>query len=316
MTVDPLAVVAIGGNALIRDHQHRSIPDQYQAAIAMARSLAEMISAGWNLVVTHGNGPQMGFILRRSELAVPEVAPMPMDYAVADSQGVIGYMFLKALRNEFHERGMRRQPIAIVTQTLVSPDDPAFAQPSKPIGAHMDEATARQRAAEHGWIVKEDAGRGWRRVVPSPRPQAILELDTIRTLVAAGYVVIAGGGGGIPVARDGAGRIQGVEAVIDKDFASGLLARALGAELLLISTAVERVAVQFNKPDQRWLERMTVADAKRYQSEEQFDKGSMGPKVQALIEFVEASGKSGLITSIAGIGRALAGATGTWIVPG
>jgi len=310
-----LAVVAVGGNALIRDRDHLAIPDQYEAVTETSGHIAAMIAAGWNVVITHGSGPQMGFILRRSEIAIREVSPIPMDYAGADLQGAIGYMFMKALTNIFRQRGIARRAIALVTQTLVDRDDPAFATPTKPIGSHMDEATARRREAELGWQVREDAGRGWRRVVPSPLPKAILELDVIRFLANSGYVVIGCGGGGIPVVADAQGAIRGIEAVVDKDLASSLLARQLGADVLLIPTGVEKVALDYNKPGQRWIDRMTVSEARRYDAADQFDRGSMGPKIQALVAFVEASGGRGLITDPPNIVRALAGETGTAIVP-
>ena len=308
-----LAVVAVGGNALIIDKAHQSIPDQYAAAAQTAHYVADMVEAGWNVVLTHGNGPQIGFILRRSELSIKEVTPVPMDYAGADIQGAIGYMFDRAFRNEFRRRAIARKPIAVVTQTLVDRNDPAFANPTKPIGSHFDEATARRIAAEQGWTVKEDAGRGWRRVVPSPRPKAIVELDEIRFLADAGYLVIACGGGGIPVIEDANGDLTGVEAVVDKDFASSLLARDMRADLLLVSTGVERVAVDFNTPQQKWLDRLTLAEARRLHAADQFDKGSMGPKIEAIIEYLEGGGGEGLITNPQNIGRALAGETGTRI---
>jgi carbamate kinase len=310
-----LAVVAIGGNSLIRDKTHLSIPDQYQEVALTARHITDMIEAGWNVIVTHGNGPQMGFILRRSELSIHEVAPVPMDYAGADLQGAIGYMFVKAFRNEFRKRGITREPVAVVTETLVDRNDPAFNDPTKPIGSHMDEARAKELAAAQGWVVKEDSGRGWRRVVPSPRPTKIIDYQSLEHLARSGFVVIGCGGGGVPVIEDEDGDLCGVEAVIDKDLASSLLARSIGADLFMLSTGVERVAVNFNTPEQRWLDRMTVADARRYYAEDQFDKGSMGPKIQALIEFLEAGGSQGLITNPPNIGRALAGETGTLVVP-
>ncbi|MGC4098170.1 MAG: carbamate kinase [Nitrospira sp.] len=313
-TTNKLAVVAVGGNALIRDKHHESIPDQSREAALTSHHIADMIAAGWNVVITHGTGPQVGFIMRRSELALEEVPPVPMDYADADLQGGIGYMFLKALHNEFQQRRLDRRAVAIITQTLVDHNDPAFADPSKPIGSHMDEQTAQRLASRQGWIVKEDAGRGWRRVVPSPLPKTIIELAAIKTLAQAGFVVIACGGGGIPVVEDDGGNLNGVEAVIDKDLASSLLARGIGADLLMVSTGVEKVAVDFNKPTQRWLDRMTVAEAKRHYADDQFDKGSMGPKIQAVIEFIEGGGQTGLITNPENIGRALAGKTGTFIV--
>ena len=311
-----LAVVAVGGNALISDKEHLSISDQYVQASVTAGHIADMIEAGWNVIITHGNGPQMGFILRRSELSIHEVAPVPMDYAGADLQGAIGYMFVKAFRNEFRRRRLQRQPVAVVTETLVDLNDPAFNDPAKPIGSHMEERQAKELAAKQGWIVKEDAGRGWRRVVPSPVPKKVIDLDVIRTLVDAGYVVIGCGGGGIPVFEDANGNLRGVEAVIDKDLASSLLARTIGADLFMVSTGVERVALHFNKPNQQWLDKITVSDARRYYTEDHFDKGSMGPKIRALIDYMEAGGKEGLITNPENIGRALAGETGTRIVRG
>lgn len=311
-----LAVVAVGGNALIRDEQHRAIADQYDTARETVGYVADLIENGWRVVFTHGSGPQMGFILRRSELALHEVIPVPMDYAGADLQGALGYMFVRALRNEFRRRGVQREAVAVVTQVLVDRDDPAFRDPTKPIGSPMDEATARKRAADLGWQVREDPGRGWRRVVPSPRPQAIVDLDVIAHLVGEGYVVIACGGGGIPVMQDDAGDIQGIEAVIDKDSASSLLARTLHADRLVIATGVERVALDFGKPTQRWLERLTLAEAKRLYDQSQFDKGSMGPKIGAVIEFLEGGGAEGIITDPSHLAPALAGVAGTRIVPG
>ena len=310
----PLAVVAIGGNALIRDRDHQAIPDQYEAVTHAVRGIADLIEAGWNVAVTHGNGPQMGYILRRSELAIHEVAPVPMDYAGADLQGAIGYMFVRAFRNEFRRRGLAREPVAVVTETLVDPADPAFADPAKPIGTQMDEATAQRLAAAQGWTVKEDAGRGWRRVVASPRPLRIIDVPAILQMVRGGFVTIACGGGGIPVVEGADGTLHGVEAVIDKDLASALLARALGADLFVLATGVERVALGFNTPAQRWVDRITLAEARALDAAEAFDRGSMGPKVKALIEFLEAGGRRGLITTPAALVRALAGETGTEFV--
>ena len=310
-----LAVVAVGGNSLILDKAHESIPDQYRAAAFTSRSVADMVEAGWKVVLTHGNGPQVGFILRRSELSIKEVPPVPMDYAGADLQGAIGYMFDRALRNEFRRRGITCHPVAVVTQTLVDRSDPAFADPSKPIGSYMEEALAKRIAGQQRWTVKEDAGRGWRRVVPSPLPKRIIELEEIRFLANGGYLVIACGGGGIPVIENDAGELEGVEAVIDKDLASSLLARDLGANLLLVSTGVEKVAVRFNTPQQRWLDRVSLAEARRLYAAAEFDAGSMAPKIRAVIEFLEAGGAEGVITNPPNIGRALAGATGTHILP-
>ena len=309
-----LAVLAIGGNALIRDRKHESIPNQYDMVCALAEDLAGMLESGWNIVVTHGNGPQVGFILRRSELSIAEVPPVPMDYAGADIQGAVGYMFVKALRNVFKRRRIKREAVAVVTQTVVDRNDPAFANPLKPIGSHMDEARAKQLAAKYRWTVREDAGRGWRRVVPSPQPKAIIETGVIRALANQGYVVVACGGGGIPVIEDENGDLQGVEAVIDKDLASSLLARSLQADALVLPTGVEKVALDFNKPTQRWLDRMTLAEARKHHADDQFDKGSMGPKVAALIDFVGGGGRLGLITNPPNVARALRGETGTRVV--
>ena len=310
-----LAVVAVGGNALIKDEQHRRVRDQYDAAADAMHHIAGMIAAGWNVVVTHGNGPQVGFILRRSELSRHELHEVPLDSCGADTQGAIGYMFQKALRNEFQRRGLTRQAVTVVTQVDVDPQDPAFQRPTKPIGSFMSEADARAKQQAEGWSVVEDAGRGWRRVVASPQPRRIVERDAILALIEQGFVVIGVGGGGIPVMVDAAGDLQGVEAVIDKDYASALLANSLPADLFVISTAVERVALNYNKPDQRWLERLTLADAKQYLAEGHFAKGSMAPKIEAVISYLERGGRQALITNPENLGRALAGETGTWLEP-
>ena len=315
MTEKPgLAVLAIGGNALIRDRKHESIPDQYEMVCELAADVAGMIEAGWKVVVTHGNGPQVGFILRRSELSIAEVPPVPMDYAGADIQGAVGYMFVKALRNVFKRRRISREPACVVTQTLVDREDPAFANPTKPIGSHMEEARAKQLAKKYHWTVREDAGRGWRRVVPSPKPQSILETAVIKSLAAQGFVVVACGGGGIPVIQDEGGELRGVEAVIDKDLASSLLARSMEADILVLPTGVEKVALDFNKPTQRWLDRMTLAEARKHQADGQFDPGSMGPKIAALVDFVGGGGRMGLITNPPNLSRALRGEAGTRLV--
>ena len=315
MTQKKVAVVAVGGNSLIKDEAHKSIPDQYAAAQESMRHIVDMIAQGWEVVVTHGNGPQVGFILRRSELARHELHEVSLDYCGADSQGAIGYMFQQALYNEFLRRGMRKQAASVVTQTLVDRNDPAFSKPSKPIGSFMDEAMAKDRASNENWTVVEDAGRGWRRVVASPQPKRIVEADAIRALIRAGFVVVGVGGGGIPVVEDEKGNLVGVEAVIDKDFGSSLLASMIGADLFLISTAVEKVALHYNQPNQQWLDRINLEQARRYQAEGHFAKGSMGPKIEAIIAFLERGGKQALITNPVNIGKALAGTTGTWIEP-
>ncbi|MEX2144105.1 MAG: carbamate kinase, partial [Anaerolineales bacterium] len=309
-----IAVVAVGGNALIKDAERQSVPDQFAAASETMGYIAGMIAEGWDVVVTHGNGPQVGFILRRSELSLHELHPVPLDYCGADTQGAIGYMFQQSLRNEFKRRGMQKHAVTVVTQCLVDRNDPAFTNPTKPIGSFLDEATAKTRMEEGKHFI-EDAGRGWREVVASPQPKEIVEALAIKRLIESNFTVIAVGGGGIPVIEDEGGDLVGTAAVIDKDFASSLLAGEIGAELLLISTAVEKVAINFNKPDQVNLDRMTVAEAERYIAEEHFAKGSMLPKVQAAISFLKAGGAQALITDPPNITRALAGETGTWIVP-
>lgn len=310
-----LAVVAVGGNSLIIDEKRRSVQDQYAAAQESMKHIAEMIEAGWDVVVTHGNGPQVGFILRRSELSRQELHEVPLDACGADTQGAIGYMFQKALHNEFKRRGIKKESATVVTQTLVDRNDPAFQSPTKPIGSFMDEAMAMQKRDKEGWNVVEDAGRGWRRVVASPQPKQIIERAAIETLIKAGYIVVSVGGGGIPVIENENGDLVGVEAVIDKDFASSLLANSIQADLFVISTAVEKVALNYNKPNQMWLDRLTLAEARKYMAEGHFAKGSMGPKIQAIIWYLERGGKQALITNPENIGRALAGETGTWITP-
>lgn len=309
-----VAVVAVGGNSLIKDAQHQTVPDQWDAARETGKHIARMIAQGWDVVLTHGNGPQVGFILRRSELAAHELHEVPLDSCVADTQGAIGYMFQQVLMNEFRRMNMHKPVATVVTQVLVDRSDPAFQNPTKPIGSFMDEAMARRRQ-EEGWHVIEDAGRGWRRVVASPKPLEILEQDVIKTMVDAGIIVIAVGGGGIPVIRNEQGDLQGIAAVIDKDLASSLLARNIKADLFLISTAVEKVALNFGQPNQVWLDHMTLAEAKAYMAEGHFKKGSMLPKIQAIIEYLEHGGKEAIITNPENIERALAGETGTRIVP-
>ena len=306
-----IAVVAVGGNSLITDARHQTVPDQMRAARRTCRHIVGMIERGWDVVITHGNGPQVGFILRRSELSRHELHDVPLDSCGADTQGAIGYDIQQALFNEFRARGVDRQAVTVVTQVLVDRNDPSFASPSKPIGSFMDEATAAQRREREGWHVIEDAGRGWRRVVASPLPREIVERDAIRSLIDRGFVVVAVGGGGIPVVEDERGELVGAAAVIDKDHASALLANRIGARLLLISTAVEKVALNFGKPDQRWLDRLTLAEAKRYLAEGHFAKGSMGPKIEAIVWYLEHGGGEALITNPDNLEAALAGRTGT-----
>ncbi len=311
----PTAVIAIGGNSLIKDKDHQTVQDQYQAAKETDHHIAALVAMGWDVAVSHGNGPQVGFILRRSELAAHELHEVPLDVCGADSQGAIGYALQQNLYNEFAAIGIDKGVATIVTQVEVDAADPAFANPSKPIGSFMDEEAGRRRM-EEGWDVVEDAGRGWRRVVASPRPKRIVELDAVNLLLDAGMVVITVGGGGIPVVADEDGNLRGVPAVIDKDLASALLATNIGADLLLISTAVEKCLLHFGKPHEEPIDEMTVAEAKAYLAEgTHFAKGSMAPKVQAGIEYLEAGGKMVIITDPEHIEDAVKGTTGTRIIP-
>ncbi len=312
------AVVAIGGNSLVKDKAHRAIHDQYKAITETAKHIAGMIEKGWTVAIGHGNGPQVGFVLRRSEIAfkMEEIPEIPLEICGADTQGATGYMLQQALYNEFLARGIDKKVATIVTQVEVDRSDPAFRNPAKPIGSFMDETQAMEKKEKEGWSVVEDAGRGWRRVVPSPLPKRVVEEPAVKELVNAGMCVITVGGGGIPVIADETGKLSGVAAVIDKDFASSLLANSIDADLLLISTAVEKVALNFGKPDEKWLDRMTLAEAKAYLNEGiHFAKGSMAPKIQACILFIERGGKEAIITNPENIERALAGKTGTKIVP-
>jgi carbamate kinase len=308
-------VVAIGGNSLIRDAQHQSVPDQYQALGETSGHIARIIKDGWNVAIGHGNGPQVGFILRRSELAAHELHEVPLDVCDADTQGAIGYELQQNLAHDFRRLRIDRQAVTVVTQVEVAADDPAFAKPSKPIGTFMDEATAHQRQERDGWEVREDAGRGWRRVVASPRPLRIVEERAVKALLRDDFVVITVGGGGIPVVTDQDGNLRGVAAVIDKDFASALLAVNLRADVFMISTAVERVALDWGKPEQRWVDTLTLAEAKEYLAAgTHFASGSMAPKIEACIEFLEHTGGEAIITSPENMERALAGEGGTRIV--
>jgi len=312
-----VAVVAIGGNSLIKDKNNISVESQYEAAKETTVHIADMIEAGWTVAVGHGNGPQVGFILRRSEIAhkVEGMHEVPLDVCGSDSQGAIGYALQQNLQNVLRKRGIKKPIATVVTQVRVDAKDPAFEHPTKPIGSFMEEDEAMQRKENQGWNVVEDSGRGWRRVVASPIPTEVIELESVKQLVNAGHIVITVGGGGIPVVMED-GELKGVAAVIDKDFASSLLAQEINADLFLISTAVEKVALNFGKPDQKQLDRMTVSEAKQYLEDgTHFAKGSMEPKIKAIIWFLENGGKQALITNPENIGRALNGETGTWIVP-
>ena len=316
MAQAPVAVVAFGGNALVEAEEPGFQLGQIDRAEEVAQALLPYVEEGYRLLLVHGNGPQVGFILRRSELASNELHEVPLDYCGADTQGAIGYMLQQNLINDFRARGIDKNVATVVTQVEVDPNDSAFDNPSKPIGSFMDEEQARQRTEDDGWQVKEDSGRGWRRVVASPKPKRIVEIEIIRQLLDAGNVVIGVGGGGIPVVADDNGDLRGVAAVIDKDLASALLANEVDADLLLISTAVEKCALYFGTPDEEWIDEFTVDEVKRYLDEGiHFAEGSMAPKMRAVVQYLEGGGKEALITNPENIERAVAGETGTRIVP-
>jgi len=318
MEKNKIAVVAIGGNSLIKDKKHVTVEDQYLAAKETTKHIADMIESGWVVAIGHGNGPQVGFILRRSEIAhrVEGMHEVPLDVCGADTQGAIGYALQQNLQNELKRRGLSKPVATVITQVAVDPSDPAFKKPTKPIGSFMDEEEAKRRQNEFGWNVVEDAGRGWRRVVPSPKPMKVVEEEVIKLLINDGMIVITVGGGGIPVVKDISGDYKGVAAVIDKDYASALLAISIKADLFLISTAVEKVALNFGKPNQRWIDRLTVAEAEKYLNEGiHFAKGSMEPKIKAILWYLKEGGKKAIITNPENLGRALKGETGTVIEP-
>ena len=313
-----LAVLAIGGNSLIKDKQHETVEDQYDAVCETAKHIAGLIEQGYSVVVTHGNGPQVGFILRRSEIAheVGGMHDVPLVSCGADTQGSIGYQIQQAMDNEFKKRGIKKQIATVVTQVVVDKKDPAFQNPAKPIGTFYTKERAEELQKEHpDWVIIDDVGRGYRRVVPSPMPVEIVEEDAINILIKNGFSVVGVGGGGIPVAYNDDGMLEGVAAVIDKDNASSLLAINIKADLFIISTAVEKVSLNFNKPNQIDLDKMNVAEAKKYIEEGHFAKGSMLPKIQAIVRFLEAGGKEAVVTNPESLEKALKGETGTHIYP-
>ena len=313
MAEKKLAIIAVGGNSLILDETKKTVQDQYVAIVETCKNIAGIVKLGYRVVVTHGNGPQVGFILRRSELASAELHQVPLDSCGADTQGAIGYQMQQALGNEMKGWASAPTVATVVTQVLVDRHDPSFAQPSKPIGSFMDERAAFIHRDEDGWDVVEDAGRGWRRVVASPKPTRIIELPAIKQLLEADMMVVAVGGGGIPVVEDERGLLTGVAAVVDKDHATSLLATELGADVLVISTAVEKVCVNYRQPDQRELATMTQGECKRYLAEGQFAPGSMKPNIEAVVAFLEGGGREALITDPPHLVAAFQRTTGTWI---
>lgn len=309
-----LIVIAIGGNSLIEDSKHVTVSAQYDAAAKTAYHIARLIKEGHRVVIAHGNGPQVGYILLRAEYARKILHAVPLDSCVADTQGAIGYQLQRALDNELSKLGVDVQVATIVTQVEVDDKDPSFNNPTKPIGSFMNEEEAMHHKKEDGWSVVEDAGRGYRRVVASPKPKAIVELRSVKTMLDNGVVVIAAGGGGIPVVRGEDGMIEGREAVIDKDLAAALMAKELKADLFVISTAVEKVCLNYGKPDQKTLDTINLTEAKEYMAEGHFAPGSMLPKMQAMVDFVESTGNMGLITDPAHLYDSLYGDSGTKIV--
>ncbi|HOT76251.1 MAG TPA: carbamate kinase [Candidatus Wallbacteria bacterium] len=307
------AVIAVGGNSLIKDKDHQSVPDQYKAICETVRHVVGMIENGYNVIMTHGNGPQVGFILRRSEIARGELHEVPLDSCGADTQGAIGYQIQQAFHNEFKKRGIKKNVVTVVTQVLVDKNDDAFKKPTKPIGSFMAKEEADKKVKEEGWNIKEDAGRGYRRVVASPMPKDIVEIDAIKKLIDSDFIVIAVGGGGIPVIETDGGELKGTAAVIDKDFASALLASEVKADIFMITTGVEKVCINYNKPDQKTVDKMTMAEAEKYLAEGQFPAGSMGPKIQAAIMFLKNGGEKVIITSPEFVEKAINGKTGTVI---
>ena len=307
-----LAVVAIGGNSITKAGQRGTIPEQFDNARETARHIAQMVERGYDVVVTHGNGPQVGNILLRAEMGSSVLPLLPLDTCGADSQGGMGYMIQQVLGNELKRLGMERTVATVITQTVVDGDDPAFANPSKPIGPFYTSDEAERKAREEGWVVVEDANRGWRRVVPSPMPTRIVESGAIRALLDSGCIVIGVGGGGIPVV-EAEGGLKGVEAVIDKDHASRLLANDIGAQLFMMSTDVAQVSLYFGAPEEEHLSSLTIEEAVEYHKAGHFPPGSMGPKVMASVAFVEGGGEEAIITNPESIELALDGKSGTRI---
>ncbi len=308
-----LAIIAIGGNSLISDPKHQTVADQYESTKTATKHIADLIDSGYRVVITHGNGPQVGFILLRSQAAKKVIHEVPVDTAGADTQGGIGYHIQQTLGNELKRRGTLRPVTTVVTQVLVDQNDACFEAPDKPIGVFYSAEEAETLEAERGWIMVEDSGRGWRRGVPSPCPLEIIEYAAIAALVEAGVLVVAVGGGGIPVIRNSEGNLEGVAAVIDKDRASSLLANELGAEDLIISTAVEKICLNFGTPEEQKLDKATVAEMKTYLAEGHFAPGSMKPKVEAAIQFIENGGERVVICTPETIADAAAGTRGTII---
>jgi carbamate kinase len=309
-----LAVIAFGGNALLRPEDRGTQEEQIARAKQAARWLAEIVRHDFKLIVVHGNGPQVGNILVQAEEASTKIPPQSLDIAVAQTEGAIGFMLQQALRNRLESIGMPGEVATILTEVEVDPADVAFKRPTKPIGPYFTRYRAEALERDLGWTMREDSGRGWRHVVASPKPLRIMNVETIAHMLDTAAIVIAAGGGGIPVVRGRDGQWRGIEAVIDKDFASARLAADLRSDVYIILTNVPQVSIDFNKPTQRALDRVTVAEAEKHLADGQFPPGSMGPKIEAAIQFVRSSGKGVLITDVEHVRDAIDGKGGTWIV--
>jgi carbamate kinase len=309
-----IAVIAFGGNALLRPQDHGTQEEQFTLSWKATRWLVEIIHRGYELAIVHGNGPQVGNIMIQVEEAITKIPPQSLDVAVAQTQGSMGYMLANQLRNRFNEEQLEKEIAAVLTEVVVDRDDPAFDNPTKPVGPYFTAYRANLLMQELGWQMVEDAGRGWRKVVASPMPRRILGSHLLKRLVENGAVLVAGGGGGIPVYQDVGGYYRGVEAVIDKDYVASILARELEAQLFIVLTQVPMVAEHFGRPNQRWLRRLPVAMAKEMMASHQFPPGSMGPKIRSSIDFVEATGQDVLITDEGSLKRALEGNAGTFLV--
>lgn len=310
----PIAIVAMGGHAFMAPGELGTIEQHRRNATAICEQLMGLVARDYNLVITHGNGPQVGALLLREEQSRNLGAVMPLDVLVADTEGRLGYILQQALLNELHRRSVRRHVVTVICQVLVDAGDPALRKPTKPVGPFLSREEAEKRQQAHGWEIVEDAGRGWRRVVPSPRPTRIVQRDMIRDATVHGHIVITCGGGGIPICENTQGDFEGIEAVVDKDRTSAVLGAEIGAELLVILTAEPRVYLNYKKPNQVALSALTMGETERYLAEGHFAAGSMGPKVEAILDFLKAGGRRGLITSPELLNQALDGEAGTHFV--
>ncbi len=310
----PTVVVAMGGHAFLQPGERGTYEEHTRNARQVGHHLMTFVERGYNIVITHGNGPQVGDLLTQTELARDQVPALPLEVLVAQTEGSLGYFMQMALLNELRARGLRRYVVTVVTQVVVDRLDPAFDRPTKPVGPSMSEAEARALSERLGWKVGEEAGRGWRRLVPSPKPLKVIQRGMVHEAARSGHIVIAGGGGGIPVTKSANDDYVGVEAVIDKDLTASVLAIDVGADLLVILTAVDGVALHFGQPNELVLGAVTMAECERYIREGHFPAGSMGPKVEAVHQFLARGGRRGLITSPQKLGEALDGTAGTHFV--